>query len=71
MSAGLALTKAKEDSVSDSVNSVLAQDLADVSANGVEQTPTFFVNGKPLTQFSPKGLYDLVKSEIEAAKAGT
>jgi len=39
-----------------------------VRANKVEQTPTFFVNGKPLTEFSPQGLYNLGKAEIDAAK---
>ena len=53
------------------MDNVLAQDVADVQANNVRQTPTFFVNGKPLTDFSPQGLYDLVKSELEAAKAGS
>ena len=53
------------------MDAVLAQDVADVKANRVEQTPTFFVNGKPLTEFSPQGLYDLVKTEIQAAKSGS
>ncbi|KQZ59771.1 disulfide bond formation protein DsbA [Rhizobium sp. Root149] len=67
-SAGLNLDQARKDAVSPSVDAVLAQDIADVRANKVEQTPTFFVNGKPLTEFSPQGLYNLVKDEIDATK---
>ncbi|WP_281978722.1 DsbA family protein [Pseudorhizobium flavum] len=69
--AGLVEERARQDAVSSSVDSVLAQDVADMKANNVRQTPTFFVNGKPLTEFSPQGLYDLVSSELEATKAGS
>ncbi|MBW0368382.1 DsbA family protein [Ensifer adhaerens] len=69
--AGLNVEQAKKDAASPSVDSVLAQDIADVRANKVEQTPTFFVNGKPLNEFSPQGLYNLVKAEIDATKAGS
>ncbi|MCR5942704.1 disulfide bond formation protein DsbA [Ochrobactrum sp. XJ1] len=70
-SAGLDIEKGKRDAVSSAVDNVLAQDMADVQANNVKQTPTFFVNGKPLTEFSPQGLYNLVKAEIDASKAGS
>ncbi len=69
--AGLDLEPARKDATTPEVDAVLAQDIADVKANRVEQTPTFFVNGKPLTEFSPQGLYDLVKTEIQAAKSGS
>jgi hypothetical protein len=32
-----------------------------------EQTPAFFVNGRPLIDFSEQGFVDLVKSQIDAA----
>lgn len=70
-SAGLDIEQGRKDAASSAVDNVLAQDMADVQANNVKQTPTFFVNGKPLTEFSPQGLYNLVKSEIDAAKAGS
>lgn len=70
-SAGLNIQQGKTDAASSAVDNVLAQDMADVQANNVKQTPTFFVNGKPLTEFSPQGLYNLVKAEIDASKAGT
>lgn len=69
-SAGIDLAKARQDAVTPAIDAVLAQDIADVQANNVEQTPTFFVNGKPLENFSPQGLFDLVKKELEATKPG-
>ena len=69
--AGLDEAKARQDAVSSAVDNVLAQDVADVQANDVRQTPTFFVNGKPLTEFSSQGLYNLVASELKATKAGS
>ncbi|MFC0808888.1 DsbA family protein [Ensifer sp. P24N7] len=58
-------TKAKQDAVSADVDSVIAQDVADVKAANVTGTPTFFVNGKPLASFGPQPLMNLVKSEVE------
>jgi len=68
---GIDLETARRDAKMPEVDAVLAQDVADVTANNVQQTPTFFVNGKPLQEFSPQGLYDLVKKELEASKAGS
>jgi len=65
--AGLDVTKAKTDSTSDAINAVLAQDAEDVTAVGLTQTPTFFVNGKPLTDFGPQQLFDLITAEVEAS----
>lgn len=65
--AGLDLAKARADATSDAVNAVLEQDAEDVTAVGLTQTPTFFVNGKPLTDYGPQQLYDLVTAEVEAA----
>ena len=69
--AGLDIDQGRKDAASTSVDKVLAQDMADVKANNVKQTPTFFVNGKPLTEFSPQGLLNLVKAEIDASKTGS
>ncbi|MBN9318032.1 MAG: thioredoxin domain-containing protein [Devosia sp.] len=68
-SAGLDLNKARTDAQTDPVTAVLAQDAADVEAVGLTQTPTFFVNGKPLTDFGPQQLYDLVTAEVQGAGA--
>lgn len=66
-SAGLDLTRARRDATSDAVNAVLKVEAEDVTAVGLTQTPTFFVNGKPLTDYGPQQLYDLVTAEVEAA----
>lgn len=67
-SAGLELMGARLDSVKPEVDQVLQVDMADVKANKVEQTPTFFVNGKPLVDFSREGFVNLVKGEVEKAR---
>lgn len=68
---GLDIAKGRQDAVSGAVDAVLAADAADVRANNVRQTPTFFVNGKPLTEFSPQGLYSLVAAQLKAVKPGS
>ena len=63
---GLDIKRAKVDAKFPGVIAVINQDMADVQALGVRQTPTFFVNGKPLQEISAQGLFDLVKKEVEA-----
>jgi len=41
--AGLDVEQGKKDAVSPAIDNILAQDMADVQANNVKQTPTFFV----------------------------
>ena len=50
------------------VESILKQDQADIRTANVKQTPTFFVNGKPLLSFGRQQLMDLVQSEVAASK---
>jgi predicted DsbA family dithiol-disulfide isomerase len=50
------------------IHRALEQDVADVKAHNVRQTPTFFVNGKLLTDFGPQQLADLVRSEVERVR---
>ena len=47
---------------------ILNQDRADVEAVGVRQTPTFFVNGKPLDPFGDVELRRLVSAEVAAVQ---
>lgn len=61
---GLDVDKAKADMKSPAIESVLKQDMADVAAFQVQKTPTFFVNGKPLLNFSEDALRTLIKKEI-------
>lgn len=66
--AGLDLTRAEAEARALGVDAFLRQEAADVKQANVRQTPTFFVNGKPLPSFGPNQLFELVKSEVEAAK---
>ncbi|HBT69936.1 MAG TPA: disulfide bond formation protein DsbA [Agrobacterium sp.] len=68
---GLNLETGRKDAIAPEVDAVLKQDVADMETNKVQQTPTFYVNGKPLTEFSPQGLYNLVRSEVQATKSGS
>ncbi|MDZ7874020.1 MAG: thioredoxin domain-containing protein [Rhizobium sp.] len=62
---GLDVERGRRDGAASDVDEVLRMDVADVEANNVKQTPTFFVNGKPLVEFSRQGFIDLVESEIK------
>lgn len=68
--AGLDVGRARGEAAAPAIDRVLEQDLADARASGVEQTPTFFVNGKPLPSFGAQQLYDLVESEVRSSRAG-
>lgn len=63
--AGLDVEKAHGDAKAPAVVAVLNQDIADMKAINLQGTPTFFVNGKPLTEFGPQQLYDLVAAEVK------
>ena len=51
-----------------SVNAVLETDMQDVKAVGIRGTPTFFVNGRALSEFGPEPLRRLVSSEVAKAR---
>ena len=65
--AGLDAEAAKTQMMAPQTVGVLNQDRADVEAVGVRQTPTFFVNGKPLDPFGADELRALVAAEVAAA----
>lgn len=67
-SVGLDVTAAESQIRMPDVVAVLNQDKSDVEAVGVRQTPTFFVNGKPLDPFGEAELRRLVAAEVEAAR---
>ncbi|WP_449123898.1 DsbA family protein [Pseudomonas viridiflava] len=62
--AGLDVSKAREEMMSPEITATIERDAADAKSVGVKGTPTFFVNGKPLTNFGAQQLYDLIWSEI-------
>lgn len=66
--AGLNVELAQKATQTPAMSVALIQDSADVRSVGVRQTPTFFVNGKPLIVFSAQSLQDMVRSEVEAAR---
>ena len=54
--------------MSPEITATIERDAADAKTVGVKGTPTFFVNGKPLTNFGAQQLYDLIWSEINQAR---
>ncbi|ANJ54819.1 disulfide bond formation protein DsbA [Pseudomonas silesiensis] len=66
--AGLDVAKAREDMMSAEITATIERDAADAKKVGVSGTPTFFVNGKPLTNFGAQPLYDLIWSEINQSR---
>ena len=67
-SVGLDIDKARTDMNSPAVDAVLKIDMQDVKTVGIQGTPTFFVNGQPLTEFGPEPLRQLVLSELAKAR---
>lgn len=65
--AGLDIERARQDTLRPGMVGVLNTDMADVERLGVNQTPTFFVNGKAPASPDPQALADLVASEVAAA----
>lgn len=66
--AGLDIEKAENDRLFPGIMGVLNQDMADVQALGINQTPTFFLNGKRLESFSAESLIADVKFAVENQK---
>ncbi|MEZ5933092.1 MAG: thioredoxin domain-containing protein [Alphaproteobacteria bacterium] len=64
--AGLDAEQARTQMQAPDIVAVLNQDRADVATLGVRQTPTFFVNEKPLDDFGEAELRSLVEVEIAA-----
>lgn len=52
--AGLDVALARNGMIAPEITAMPPQDAADIRALGVRQTPTFFINGKPLLSFGVK-----------------
>ena len=63
---GLDMTRLELEMQGMDIAHILQQDMADAKTLGVRKTPTFFVNGKPLTSFGLPQLQALVASEVAA-----
>ncbi|MDP5239473.1 thioredoxin domain-containing protein [Uliginosibacterium sp. 31-16] len=64
---GLDIERARRDMERPEIVARLQQDAADIAALNVRQTPTFFINGKPLRNFGQEGLRSQLREEIGAA----
>jgi len=65
-SAGIDIDKLKNDMTNPNIAKHIAQDSADAVALNVTKTPSFYVNGKPLTVFGYDQLVELIASEVAA-----
>ncbi len=65
---GLDLVKARQDIEKPGMQSLLQQDVEDLTALKVTKTPTFFVNGRSLPSFGADQLAALVAAEVDKAK---
>ncbi|MBX3665274.1 MAG: thioredoxin domain-containing protein [Burkholderiales bacterium] len=63
---GLDIGRARKDADDPAIKARLRQDAEDIVKLDIRKTPTFFVNGKPLREFSPEGLARQVAEEIRA-----
>jgi protein-disulfide isomerase len=66
-SLGLDLERVRQDMTAPDIARNVAQDIADVKALGVTQTPEFFVNGKPMPSFGYEQLAGLVNDALATA----
>lgn len=64
---GIDLERVRKDMNDPRIIELIKQDAADITALKISQTPSFFVNGKPLVQFGKHELKALVQGEVEAA----
>jgi protein-disulfide isomerase len=61
---GLDMAQLKTDMQSSSIQMLIQQEIADSKALGVNKTPSYFVNGKPLQSFGYQQLSDLVNEAL-------
>jgi protein-disulfide isomerase len=66
--AGLDIRRARKDAAAPRVDEILRVEKDDTIALRVAQTPTFFVNGRPMLEFGSQQLKALVESELERTK---
>lgn len=64
VNAGLNLDEARTFAQSEAVTAVLRQDAADVGELGIAGTPTFFVNGQPLTSLGAAQLATAAQAAV-------
>lgn len=62
--AGLDVERVRRDVNDPRITAIIEQDLADARTLGVQRTPGFFVNGRPLEPFGLEPLMQLVAAEV-------
>jgi protein-disulfide isomerase len=65
---GLDVARARRDAAAPRVDEILRLEKEDTMELRVEQTPTFFVNERPMLEFGSQQLKALVESELERTK---
>lgn len=63
--AGLDVEQVRRDFNDPRITAIIEQDLADAQALGVQKTPGFFVNGRPLEPFGLEPLAQLIATEVQ------
>lgn len=63
--AGLDVERLRRDVDDPRITAIIEQDLADARTLGVQRTPGFFVNGRPLEPFGLEPLVQLVAAEVQ------
>jgi protein-disulfide isomerase len=61
---GLDVERLRRDLADPRITAIIEQDLADAQTLGVQQTPGFFVNGRPLEPFGFEPLARLIDAEV-------
>ena len=69
--AGIDVARARREAATPRVDAILKQEQEDTIALRIAQTPTFFVNERPMLEFGSTQLKQLVESELERTKAAT
>lgn len=64
---GLDVEQLRRDLDDPRITAIIEQDLADARTLGVQRTPGFFVNGRPLEPFGYEPLLQLVADEVRAS----
>lgn len=67
--AGLDIEAARDQMMAPETTGVINQDKADLVIVGVQKTPTFFVNGRPMPSFGEQQLRDLVADEVALTRS--
>ena len=64
--AGLDVERIRKDMADPEIAKAIEQDMADARTLGVQKTPGFFVNGRPLEPFGFEPLQTLIEAEVAA-----